>query len=506
MKPELSDCRAGRAAAPTSGECRDWRPSEPRPPVACRGTRCSSLLTLAVAAACCVLGGCTSHMAYRAKSGYLRKPAPGVTVSVIELDDHGELWSRPQLNKALGVINQAQGGTEGPGAIVVVFVHGWQNNASHGNEDDPNGNLYKFKKTLERVRDLEVQSTAANEVPRNVAGVYIGWRGESIHPFLGVQLLSFYNRYNTARRVAASPAPTEAILAVLKVGNANQRSRTVVIGHSFGGLIVEKALSQPLVDLATTAALAQLNAQGVSPVAPAQFPADLIVLVNPASPALFARSLLSSVEAWGVSAKERVDQRFACKGSARWRPLIVSVTSKGDSATGTAFPLGTTLGYSLQRYRDYDGKGPDDAPADNAKQGQRYYATHTEGHVEQLFSHTLDHQGAAPVSGEAQPCDNDPCAHPDVLCYRSGGSRFTLTRRTGTNNVNSPYWIMQAPVSLIADHSAIFVEPFVELLGGLLDVVGIVAPTSTAAPTAAHRPRAIAPGGTAPPEPQPPPP
>jgi hypothetical protein len=93
-----------------------------------------------------------------------------------------------------------------------------------------------------------------------------------------------------------------------------------------------------------------------------------------------------------------------------------------------------------------------------------------------------------------------------VLCYRSGGSRFTLTRRTGTNNVNSPYWIMQAPVSLIADHSAIFVEPFVELLAGLLDVVGIVAPTSTAAPTAAHRPRAVAPGGTAPPEPQPPPP
>lgn len=459
------------------------------------------LLTLAVAAVCCALGGCTAHMAYRAKSGYLRRPAAGVTLSVIELDDHGELWSRPQVNKALGVIDQAQGGTEGPGAIVVVFVHGWQNNASHGNEDDPQGNLYNLKETLKRIRELEVRSTAPNEVPRNVAGVYIGWRGESIHPFLGVQLLSFYNRYNAARRVASSPAPVEAILSVLKVGNANQRSRTVVIGHSFGGLIVEKALSQPLVDLATNAALGQLNAQGVSRVAPAEFPADLIVLVNPASPALFARSLLSSLEAWGLSAKDRVDERFACKGTTRWRPLIVSVTSKGDSATGVAFPLGTTLGYSLQRYRSYDGKGPDDAPVDNAKQSQRYYATHTEGHVDQLLSHTLDYQTAAALSGETQPCDNDPCAHPDVLCYRSGSSRFTLTRRTGTNNPSSPYWIMQAPVSLIANHSAIFVQPFVEMLGGLLDIVGIVAPTSTAAPTAAHRPRAIAPDHIAPPPP-----
>jgi len=464
------------------------------------------LLSLALAAACCALWGCTSHMAYRAKAGYLRRPAPGVSISVIELDDHGELWSRGQVNKALGVINQAQGGTEGPGAVVVVFVHGWQNNASHGNEDDPNGNLYNFKETLRKVRALEMQSTAPNEVPRAVAGVYIGWRGEAIHPFLGFQLLSFYNRYNAARRVAASPAPTEAILSVLKVGSANPRSRTVVIGHSFGGLILEKALSQPLVNLATDSALSQLNAQGASRVEPAEFPADLIVLVNPASPALFARSLLSSLEAWALPAKDPVDARFACKGTPRWRPLIVSVTSKGDSATGTAFPLGTTLGYSLQRYRDYDGRGPDDAPVDNAKQGQRYYATHTEGHVEQLFSHTLDHQSAPPISGEAQPCDNDPCAHPDVLCYRSGSSRFTLTRLTGTNNVGSPYWIMQAPVSLIADHSAIFVQPFVEMLGGLLDVVGIVAPTSTAAPTTVHQPRALAPAGGAPPAPQNPPP
>ncbi|MBV8200496.1 MAG: hypothetical protein JOZ15_07715, partial [Acidobacteria bacterium] len=210
-----------------------------------RRRRRGRFLTLAAAAACCALTSCTSHVLYRPTSAtFLRRPAPGVTLSIIELDDHGELWSRSQLNSALGVINEAQGRTGGPGAIVIVFVHGWENNASHGNEDDKNGNLYEFKKTLTRVRELEVQSTAPNEIPRNVAGVYVAWRGESIHPIPGLQQTSFYNRYNTARRVAASPAPTEAILSVLKVGNANKRSRTVVIGHSFGGLIVEKALSQ----------------------------------------------------------------------------------------------------------------------------------------------------------------------------------------------------------------------------------------------------------------------
>jgi hypothetical protein len=164
------------------------------------------------------------------------------------------------------------------------------------------------------------------------------------------------------------------------------------------------------------------------------------------------------------------------------------------------------LGYSLQRYRAYDGKGPDDSPVDNSKHNQRYYAAHTEGHVDEIFSHTLDYQGAATISGGAQPCNNDPCSHPDMLCYRSGSSRFTLTRSTGTNNPRSPYWIMQAPASLIADHSAIFVEPFLEMLAGLLNIVGVVAPTGAMAPTAAHSPRALAPAGTSPPGPQTPPP
>jgi hypothetical protein len=448
------------------------------------------VLMLPAALLLVVLSACTSHMAYRRSSGYHREPEPGVDLSIVELDDHGDLWSRHQLASALGTIGRRQGGRDGPGAIVVTFVHGWKNNASHSNEDDEDGNLHKFIAILQQIKQQELRA-APDQTIRPVVGIYVAWRGESIHPLEPVNEFSFYSRYAAAQRVAASPGATETLLAILGTARSNPRSSSILVGHSFGGLIVERALSQTFVSLATRAVFSNPGPDGSFAVDRLDFPADLIVLVNPASPALYARSLLSSLQYWKTQAKEHVDPRYACNGSPTWRPLIVSITSEGDSATAFWFPVGTKLGYAFGRYRAYDGRGPDDAPVDDAGRGQRYYYTHTAGHVDQLFSHRLDHRrptgpasagGGTPAAGGIRPCDADPCLHPNTLCYQSDGSRFEITRRSDTNNHDTPYWILPAPTSVIADHSHIFVQAFVDLLKGLLEVTQVIPSTRQAGP------------------------
>jgi hypothetical protein len=418
-----------------------------------------------------LLGACTEHTMYRRHPAYDIALDKGVGLSVVEFDDHGEFWDRNQLSYALGKIGAAQ---SDHGAIVVTFMHGWNNNASRGNERDPDGNLYKFKLVLNRVARLE--AAGAGAAARPIVGVYMAWRGEANHPWL--QFISFYSRYTAAYKVGTGTAVTETLLSIAGLVRSNPQSQSVLVGHSFGGLIVEKALSQMIVRMAIQSAFRPHARDGTFRVERADFPADLIVLVNPASPALYARGVLSALEQWKVAAKEPVNEAYACRGTPDWRPLIVSVTSVGDAATGLAFPLGTSLGYSLERYRDYTypTPSPDRPPIDSAPHSQRYFFTHTEGHVAEMYSHALT-QEKAPEGrdGVVAPC-GDPCDHPDALCYVSGGSRFTLTRDTTSLNRGTPYWIMPAPVSLIKDHGDIWNESFGDMLAGLLEVTTIVHP------------------------------
>jgi len=318
-------------------------------------------ISILVAATACSgwFTSCTLHTSYRHYPSKIDLPC-NVRLAVVELDDHGEFWDRPQLDRALGAIGTAQGIEDdgGTGAIVVTFVHGWNNNASHGNEWDTGGSLHKFKDTLVTIAQREREFAGPAAVQKPVVGIYVAWRGESIHPkpiALVQDIFTFYSRYSAAKKVAAGPAITETLLALAATARRNSRTQSIIVGHSFGGLIVEKALSQVIVQIATQEALKKGATGGYTyaPVGLAKFPADLIVLVNPASPALFARSEVSAIEQWRLQLADKMDSRFVCEGNESRRPILVSITSVGDSATGTWFPVGTTVGYSLERFREY---------------------------------------------------------------------------------------------------------------------------------------------------------
>jgi pimeloyl-ACP methyl ester carboxylesterase len=440
------------------------------------GPGAASLLALAFLS-------CTSYQSYRhSPANYIRKLEPGVTVCIIELDDYGEFWRPEQLLHALGQIAYS---ANRQGAIIVTFVHGWQNNASLANEEG--GSLRSFEMMLHLIAHEEAASKASAvepAQPRPIIGVYLAWPGESIHAIPLLQEMSFYTRYKTAQRVAAAPAATAVLLAIMNLRKSSPHSKSIVIGHSFGGLIVERALAKEIVGRSQN-----LGGGPGKRSNPLDFPADLIVLVNPAAPAIYARSLIEAWQVLDIPPARKANARYLCRDSAVGQsgPLIVSITSRSDTATRFWFHLANLKGDSLLRYRRHyiteQDRGSFSARSgfvpkiEEIQSSQRYLATRTEGHAEELFSHTLDyHSGKEKCpSGEVVcPCSQQECDReaPGSICYIANGSRSVISPRAGSLN-DTGYWIMQATAPLLPGH-AIFEPRFIESLLGLLKATGMI--------------------------------
>ena len=89
-------------------------------------TRCSlKLLSLLLLPLLLATSACVQPRLYRPVS---IQEEDGYTLAYIEFDDQGELWSPSQMSRATELIKRAT--QPEAGSLVVVFIHGWQNNAS----------------------------------------------------------------------------------------------------------------------------------------------------------------------------------------------------------------------------------------------------------------------------------------------------------------------------------------------------------------------------------------
>jgi pimeloyl-ACP methyl ester carboxylesterase len=439
----------------------------------------SALFVPALVICAALLSSCVANVQYRhgadedsLKNEHGINHKLGVSVNVIEIDEHGEFWDRKQLNFALGTIFKNQ--DPQVGEIVVTFVHGWKNNASP--ENAQSGNLHQFTEVLNRLADKERALHPSR--PRNIVGIYIAWRGSSVStPIL--KELTFYSRMNAATRIGNSPAATEALLYILGQARDNKKTKSIVIGHSYGGLFVEKALAQALVETAVSRGIFKKSSPtGVHPLSPVRFPADLVVLVNPAAPGIYARELSASLEAAHVQTGV-LNPIYACGRTGVSRPIIVSMTSEGDWGTGFFFPLGNRITSVFQRFdKPTIGKNDSDyPPALRGVESQRFYYTHTEGNIDELLTHRVRHspRSTEKEEGEASICSAFSCSSndesPASICYEKGKSRFILTPDPKpTVDPSSAYWIMRIPKTIVANHTDVFVDPFVDMLSGLIDV------------------------------------
>ncbi|MGB7492567.1 MAG: hypothetical protein WBN62_19750, partial [Thermoanaerobaculia bacterium] len=398
------------------------------------------------------------------------------SLAFIEFDDQGELWSPSQLDSALAHIERLN---SGPGVALVVFVHGWNNDASPREDQADKGSIYQYRKFLTRLEEDIEQRFPGIGIP--VMGVYLGWRGRVSNVPL-IREASFYNRRGAAERIAGASA-TEAIYRILTTMRVNPNSRSVLIGHSFGSMILERALAQ-----------AAISALLASPEQELIFPADLVVLLNPAGSASQTKQMVD-ILARNRLKTYRVDKR----GNRYERPLIVSFTSQTDKATSLFFPIGMSVKAMNKKFRKYG----QEYCSPISKQQHLY--THTAGHTSALHSHEVTVGPKRPPgdsedlgeSDRSSPAnyraEYDPETQQMALSFDGEEHRFSIRRKPWVLN-DTPYWIMQVPSELIPNHSAILTEDTFRLMETILTLSNTYyGDTSTVVREDGVRPVAVAP-------------
>jgi hypothetical protein len=216
----------------------------------------------------------------------------------------------------------------------------------------------------------------------------------------------------------------------------------IVIGHSFGGQIIERLVQQGV-------ASRVLHVQE----GPLQATADLTVLLNPASPAINAKQVIDLLRWQMVDLERRTED-----GRSWSAPILVSLTSEGDAVTRLAYPAGNLLGLWTSRFRDY---GPEFC---SPVTSQRSFYTRTAGHTPVLHSHQVQ---VTPLRlGIVQPGGRE-----DGFAVAGEDLLIEVDRRRGAYN-DTPYWIMRVPTSVMAGHNDTWNPNLVALVSGLLDATG----------------------------------
>jgi pimeloyl-ACP methyl ester carboxylesterase len=343
-----------------------------------------------------------------------------IPIAFVEFDDVGQAFNIAQVKAAEDTIGAAQSAarTTGETPVVVLFLHGWKNNAS-----DSSGNVPGFRRVLQ-----QLQSGLPGA---RLVGIYFGWRGGTTGLPV-VKEFTYWNRRDTATYIPGSNM-SEALLRIArkaKVDNdPSQNAKLIVVGHSFGGLVLERTVTQTLTRRVVE----------TPPGGKLQPFADLLVFVNEAAAATEGIQLLTMLH-------DHADvQEY---------PTIVSITSQGDLATRFVLPVGQGASLIKKSLRNY---GAPYAADPFGITNQRTYYLRSATHIPELQSHVVstgDDIKAAYISR-------------GYTCAKIQNTNYYVVPIASAKNT-TPYWVMQMPVEIVPDHSNIFRVEFGLLLQAFL--------------------------------------
>ncbi len=357
----------------------------------------------------------------------------------IEFDDQGQLFDRRQMEAVLEDLARQPGEL-----LIVVFVHGWKHSAAPGDD-----NIAGFRQAL---GDLAEMEAVGSENPRQVAGIYIGWRGESITVPV-IKELTFWDRKNTSHKVG-NGGVTEVfnridLIRRMKNGTAENQAgptRLAIVGHSFGGAVVFSAVDEILSDRF----IASLRASEQ----PVRGFGDLVILINPAFEALRYTPLSDM-----ATETDKIDARSKTYPSGQL-PVLAVLTSEADYATRYAFRVGRLLSTLFEKVRDMRRHNRVTGQTEIISQKQANVTAL--GHFEPYRTHTLQ------LQNEESPVMSSSCEQQVRLFVETtrpgwendhpghaisfGDVILTRTERSAGRN---PYLTIRVDKRLIPNHNDI---------------------------------------------------
>jgi hypothetical protein len=441
-------------------------------------------------------------------------------LSYVEFDDMGELWSigdlhgikdRPQnahpsqLEQAVSMISSAKEEAKQAKAelIVVTFVHGWKNNAS--DYDEKKKNLAGFKTVLQELSDYSAGKNGQHKTI--IVGVFVAWRGQVV---AGNLFTSYWNRRDAASRVGG-PSMTEAISRLMfatKVAppspdatnhcqehDPDPSSHFVIIGHSFGARVLERAVTQPILTLLLERqsqaefCMQQWNTMHQKDLVSSvgfQSPADLIVFLNPANDAFETKATIEAFKRSELSFRRSDNGVLTFPG-----PLMLSITSAGDYATGKIMPIAQTLSIPGRAFRRYDASACEEGQI--GQRSQTYFFRHNDGNIKEMLSHTVVYLPAITTQ------KNCPDTWPDFWANVDGHGRCFAIKQLDEQPADktnrgcptdspddiwnsTPFFVMHVPSELIPSHTDIFQEGSIKLLVTMIDNYDALRPTAMLVP------------------------
>ncbi len=391
-------------------------------------------------------------------------------LAIVELNDEGG-FAHPSQLENLGERIRLVRENNPSGAIVVGFVHGWQNNA-----DWHNANLGSFRRLL---KALMVRETEAHQ--RRVIGVYVGWNGRPVKGvgkwlgrIPGIRLATFRNRYRAAGRAGQGEALSEILVDLTSAckadtGESSDPAPLILIGHSMGAFILQHTFLELLEHPDTPLVVPSRRGNAAITISTTDHGAvstpDLLLSLNSAAERGVAADIIQTTRAQGW--KKRFDPSGAGVNVAPYDPpLLVSVTSSEDQATNWVW-----------------------------RAGHFFQEPSTDGHDPQLATHDFTKSPAMADCPRADyPDFGQPwhCLHKDAR-NQSPTPRFRIDlpdhdRSSGEDlthtaydlipkdpNTAAPFWLFQIPGEIVQDHSDIFNYKAASFTLALIQMSGVLA-------------------------------
>jgi len=423
-----------------------------------------------------------------------------ISCSFVEFDERGDFLDfRQHRDCEARITNMVESGP----VLLVMYCHGWKNNSQ--SED-----VIKFNSFLAKI----AASPEVSQRGFRVHGVYLSWRGNVVRPYVDKsdddgfyssclsnfrepivsrkynrwadwigwlpENIDFFTRQRAAEHLVSGLPMARAIFtyaSAAKQYGSKLDNQVIVMGHSMGALMLERSLGQAMTGSLVMEWWDRIKKQDARQ-KPA-LPFDFILFLNSAAPSIYAKEMRDFLEA------NRNAQKYSGGSNA---PVIVSLTSTADSATGTLFPLAHALARmqpSLKRRYTNGIFGSEGQTHDGIRQSEFY--SKTPGHQPYLINHwVVPEKTLAPMAGAGRDevfASNisargtaDPYVfftskgkHPEAawrISDKSPGPPITLNGLP-LSMQRSDYWIMNCGKELIASHGDIWSTATMEMYAGL---------------------------------------